>query len=369
MSATARRAQNERGQAELLGIKPGQIVQELGYDTDSDEQLRQAIAAVEGVELVDEDYEDVVDVVLMWFREDDGDLLDALADALVPLEDGGYIWLLTPKAGRSGHVEPSDIGEAASGAGLAQTSSVSAARDWTGSRLVLPRRVINRNADDSALTQTEVVHDSDTREVTAPKSSDSFPWMKEAAHFLSADARTRDPRYVESEAVLPISIYLSNERIHDEVEVAVEDWLADANLAIEERDEPIIGSWFRKLRAGVKQAVNTPAAQDALLTAAHAVDTRMVLAQDAVMTATLLQGVAPVIASLQPTKDAVVRAGAVLIVKVDWAVQVHQLTAAQQVVLDHQPKLLSSPTAIVEALQLGGTNGDGVASNVAQLDT
>ena len=86
MSATARQAQDERGQAERLGIKPGQVVQELGYDTDCDEQLREAITAVEGVELVDEDYdEDVVDVVLMWFREDDGDLVDALVDALAPL--------------------------------------------------------------------------------------------------------------------------------------------------------------------------------------------------------------------------------------------------------------------------------------------
>jgi Protein of unknown function (DUF3052) len=139
VSATARQAQDERGQAERLGIKPGQVVQELGYDTDCDEQLRQAITAVEGVELVDEDYEDVVDVVLMWFREDDGDLVDALVDALAPLGDGGYIWLLTPKSGRPGHVEPSDIGEAAPTAGLAQTSSVSAARDWSGSRLVAPK--------------------------------------------------------------------------------------------------------------------------------------------------------------------------------------------------------------------------------------
>ena len=70
MSATARQAQDERGHAERLGIKPGQVVQELGYDTDCDEQLRDAIKAVEGVELVDEDYdEDVVDVVLMWWRE------------------------------------------------------------------------------------------------------------------------------------------------------------------------------------------------------------------------------------------------------------------------------------------------------------
>jgi len=139
VSATARQAQDERGQAERLGIKPGQVVQELGYDTDTDEQLRQAITDVDGVELVDEDYEDVVDVVLMWWREDDGDLVDALVDALTPLADGGYIWLLTPKAGRPGHVEPSDIGEAAPTAGLAQTSSVSAARDWSGSRLVAPK--------------------------------------------------------------------------------------------------------------------------------------------------------------------------------------------------------------------------------------
>jgi hypothetical protein len=139
VSATARQAQDQRGQTERLGIKPGQVVQELGYDTDCDEELREAITAIEGVELVDEDYEDVVDVVLMWFREEDGDLVDALVDAEPLLAAGGYIWLLTPKTGRPGHVEPSDIGEAAPTAGLSQTSSVSAARDWSGSRLVAPK--------------------------------------------------------------------------------------------------------------------------------------------------------------------------------------------------------------------------------------
>ena len=139
MSATARQAQDERGQAERLGIKPGQVVQEIGYDADCDDELRDAITEIEGVELVDEDYEDVVDVVLMWWREDDGDLVDALVDAISPLAYGGYIWLLTPKAGRPGHVEPSDIAEAAPTAGLSQTSTVSAGRGWSGSRLVAPK--------------------------------------------------------------------------------------------------------------------------------------------------------------------------------------------------------------------------------------
>jgi Protein of unknown function (DUF3052) len=139
LSATAGQAQDARGLDERLGIKPGQVVQELGYDEDVDEEMRDAIAAVEGVELVDEDYDDVVDVVLLWWREGDGDLVDALVDASPPLADGGYIWLLTPKAGRPNHVEPSDIGEAAPTAGLSQTSSLSAGRDWSATRLVAPR--------------------------------------------------------------------------------------------------------------------------------------------------------------------------------------------------------------------------------------
>jgi hypothetical protein len=139
LSATAGQAQSARGLDERLGIKPGHVVQELGYDDDCDGQLRDAIAAADGVELVDEDYDDVVDVVLLWWRDGDGDLVDALVDALTPLADGGYIWLLTPKAGRPNHVEPSDIGEAAPTAGLSQTSSLSVGRDWSGTRLVAPK--------------------------------------------------------------------------------------------------------------------------------------------------------------------------------------------------------------------------------------
>ncbi|HEY8114411.1 MAG TPA: DUF3052 domain-containing protein [Actinomycetes bacterium] len=139
MSATAGPADVERSLAGRLGLSSGQIVQEIGYDDDCDDALRDSVAAVTGSELVDEEYDDVVDAVLLWWRDGDGDLVDALVDALTTLADGGTIWLLTPKAGRDGHVEPSDIGEAAPTAGLAQTSTVSAAPDWSGTRLVTPK--------------------------------------------------------------------------------------------------------------------------------------------------------------------------------------------------------------------------------------
>jgi Protein of unknown function (DUF3052) len=139
VSATAGQAQDQRDLAERLGIKPGHVVQEIGYDDDSEEALRDSVVALEGAELVDEDYDDIVDGVLLWWRDGDGDLADALVDALTPLADGGYILLLTPKTGRAGHVEPSEIGEAAPTAGLSQTSTVSAGRNWSASRLVAPK--------------------------------------------------------------------------------------------------------------------------------------------------------------------------------------------------------------------------------------
>jgi hypothetical protein len=136
VSATADHAHGQRTGAARLSIGQGQVVQELGWDEDCDDDLRASVEASTGSEMVDDDYDDVVDVVLLWWREDDGDLVDALVDSLTDLGAGGVVWLLTPKAGRDGHVEPSDIGDAALTAGLNQTSSISAATDWSGTRLV-----------------------------------------------------------------------------------------------------------------------------------------------------------------------------------------------------------------------------------------
>ncbi|HSF26987.1 MAG TPA: DUF3052 domain-containing protein [Actinomycetes bacterium] len=138
MSATADHAEGH-APTTRLGIQQGHVVQEIGYDDDCDEALRTAIEAASGAAMVGEDFDDVVDCVVLWWREGDGDLVDALVDSLVSLADGGVIWLLTPKVGREGHVEPSDIGDAAPTAGLSATSTVAAAPDWSGTRLVAPR--------------------------------------------------------------------------------------------------------------------------------------------------------------------------------------------------------------------------------------
>lgn len=123
------------GVAERLGLTPGMIVMEIGYDDDVDEELRSQIETQTGEDLVDEDSDEVVDVVLCWFRNDDGDLADLLVDAIAPLAESGFIWLLTPKRGRDGYVEPFDIAEAASIAGLSQTTVTTAGAHWSAARL------------------------------------------------------------------------------------------------------------------------------------------------------------------------------------------------------------------------------------------
>lgn len=138
MGTTAESAADQ-SMAGRLGFKPGQVVQEFGYDEDVDHELRTAIEDLTGNELADEDVQDVVDAAIFWWREGDGDLVDALMDSLTNLADGGVIWLLTPKSGRDAHVEPSEIEEAAPTAGLHATSTISASPDWTGNRLATPR--------------------------------------------------------------------------------------------------------------------------------------------------------------------------------------------------------------------------------------
>lgn len=138
MSATPGGADTQNAGARL-GFAPGNVVQELGWDNDVDDDLRVQIEdAVDG-DLVDGDYGNVVDAVLLWWRGDDGDLIDALVDSKTDLASGGVIWLLTPKVGRPQAVEAADITEAAPIAGLAVTTTVSVSKDWTSTRLAAPK--------------------------------------------------------------------------------------------------------------------------------------------------------------------------------------------------------------------------------------
>jgi Protein of unknown function (DUF3052) len=127
------------GPAARMGLTRGMVVQELGWDSDTDDELRVAIEDAIDSDMVDGDYGNVVDAVVLWWRDEDGDLVDGLVDSLTDLVGGGAIWLLTPKVGRPNAVDPADITEAAPIAGLALTTTAAVSKEWTATRLVTPK--------------------------------------------------------------------------------------------------------------------------------------------------------------------------------------------------------------------------------------
>ena len=83
-----------------LGFASGSVIQEFGYDDDVDEAVRAQIEEETGQELVDEDYRDIVDGAVAWWRDEDGDV-DDLADLFLDMKanlesDVSPCWVLVP---------------------------------------------------------------------------------------------------------------------------------------------------------------------------------------------------------------------------------------------------------------------------------
>ena len=125
------------GVVDRLGLAPEQVVQEFGYDADVDEPFREAVESACGAPIEDEEYTGAADVVLLWFRPEDGDLGDALVDMVGVLDEGGFVVLLTPRGDEE--VDPTDIDEAAVVTGLHLSGTFNAASTWRAYKLVAPK--------------------------------------------------------------------------------------------------------------------------------------------------------------------------------------------------------------------------------------
>ena len=119
-----------------MGFAKGDLILEIGYAADCDDSLRAKIKGITETDFIQTDPTEVIDGVIIWWRDGDGDLIDELMDALTFLSETGPIWVMTPKMGRANYVEASEIQDAAPTAGLSVTSSIAVATDWTATRLV-----------------------------------------------------------------------------------------------------------------------------------------------------------------------------------------------------------------------------------------
>ena len=118
-----------------LGLREEQIVVEYGDDEDTEPGVRDAAARVVGSPVEGESYDGVVDVVLLWWRDGEGDLADELMDTLTTLEEGGSIVLLTPGAGREDRVPAADVQDACTTCSMVASGAVNLG-GWIGQRLV-----------------------------------------------------------------------------------------------------------------------------------------------------------------------------------------------------------------------------------------
>ena len=124
----------------------GSVIQEFGYDDDVDGAVREQIGEETGQELGDEDYRDIVDGAVVWWRDDDGDV-DDLADLFLDMKanlesDMSPCWVLVPGTRSPGYVTADVIKDAAETAGLMATTSVAVGAAWMGVKLTAkgPRR-------------------------------------------------------------------------------------------------------------------------------------------------------------------------------------------------------------------------------------
>lgn len=124
--------------ADLLELTPGLVVQELGWDEDVDADLRDEIMDCIDAEMVDDPLE-AVDAVVLWWRDEDGDVADGLVDAMTDLADAGCIWLLTPKVGRPGFITAASLAEGVTVAGLTLTKTAGVAPDWQATKVLRPK--------------------------------------------------------------------------------------------------------------------------------------------------------------------------------------------------------------------------------------
>lgn len=80
-----------------MGFAKGDLILEIGYAADSDDSLRAKIKGITDTEFIQIDPTEVIDGVIIWWRDGDGDLIDELMDALTFLSETGPIWVMTPK--------------------------------------------------------------------------------------------------------------------------------------------------------------------------------------------------------------------------------------------------------------------------------
>ncbi|NHU49659.1 DUF3052 family protein [Rhodococcus sp. A14] len=124
----------EAHHARELSLAFGMVVQELGWGVDVDEEFRRIASGVAGTRPVGENHRGRVDVVPLWWRTGDGNLVGALRGVTPHAADGTVPLAVDPETGSAGAPATREIDEAADHIGFHGVTPIELRR-WIGVRL------------------------------------------------------------------------------------------------------------------------------------------------------------------------------------------------------------------------------------------
>jgi hypothetical protein len=148
-----------------------------------------------------------------------------------------------------------------------------------------------------------------------------------------------------------VTVYLADDEGHEEVQEALGDLLTAFDFDVVDSFPSLRGSWYRDFIAVSRRALTSHDLGERLQKVERGIELQLLHKQQAEIDSMQGDAVAKLLTALEHTSDALVQIGSVLLVKVDGVPAVRNLTQVELRYLEHNPRLLKSPAAILEALQ------------------
>lgn len=180
----------------------------------------------------------------------------------------------------------------------------------------------------------------------------------ETADVLAALTRDLADSGSDITQVLPVTVFTDTHRAGDVTQVsrALRSFLASLGFDFFFEGPDEWGSWFRRSYARSKEALTSQGVKDTLTRAERALEIQTLHIPQAQIDAMQADAAARLIAALDPTPNALVQIGSVLLLKVDGTPIVRNLTQIELSYLEHNKHLYKSPKDALE--ELARVSGD-----------
>ncbi|MEV4319405.1 hypothetical protein [Actinocrispum sp. NPDC049592] len=145
--------------------------------------------------------------------------------------------------------------------------------------------------------------------------------------------------------------YLADGANHEEVQSALEELLDAFDLEVETRGPEIRGSFFQWLKLRLKRVFTAEELTERLQRVERGFELHLLHKQQAEIDSLQSDAVAKLVTALRDERSALIQIGSVLLIKVDGALTVRNLTQLEMHHLERNASLLEQPDKILGSLE------------------